>query len=84
MLEWKEMEQPEIIKSPILLASVELRRDSVNDPFELWPGDEEIVINAALAVKLGDDFGIGVSAASTGDFRHKHCASYRLSKVVLE
>ena len=72
------MEQPEIIKSPILLAPVELRR------FELWPGDEEIVINAALAVKLGDDFRIGVSSASTGDFRHKYGASYRLSRVVLE
>lgn len=74
------MEQHEIIKSPILLAPVELRR--VNDPFELWLGDEEIIINAVLAVKLGDDFRIGVSAATTGDFRQK--LSYRLSRVVLE
>jgi very-short-patch-repair endonuclease len=58
MLEWKEVEQTETIKSPILLVPVELRRDSVNDPFELWPVDEEIVINPALAVKLGDDFKI--------------------------
>ena len=41
-------------------------------------------MNAAMAVKLGDDFRIGVSAASNGDFRHKHGASYRLSRVVLE
>ncbi|HET9179660.1 MAG TPA: DUF3320 domain-containing protein [Terriglobia bacterium] len=57
-LEWKEIEQSEIIKSPILLVPVELRRDSVNDPFELWPADEEIVVNPALAVKLSDDFKI--------------------------
>ena len=58
MLEWKEVEQSEIIKSPILLVPVELKRESVNDPFELHPVDEEIVINPALAVKLSDDFKI--------------------------
>ena len=57
-LEWKEIEQSEIIKSPILLVPVELKRESVNDPFQLCPVDEEIVINPALAVKLGDDFKI--------------------------
>lgn len=57
-LEWQEIEQSEIIKSPILLVPVELKRDSVNDPFQLCPVDEEIVINPALAVKLGDDFKI--------------------------
>jgi hypothetical protein len=56
LLEWKEVEQSEIIKSPILLVPVELKRESVNDPFQLHPVDEEIVINPALAVKLGDDF----------------------------
>lgn len=56
MLEWKEVEQSEVIKSPILLVPVELKRDSVNDPFELHPVDEEIIPNPALAVKLGDDF----------------------------
>jgi len=55
-LKWKEVEQSEIIKSPILLVPVELKRDSVNDPFQLCPVDEEIVLNPALAVKLGDDF----------------------------
>ncbi len=48
----------EIINSPILLVPVELRRDSVNDPFQLCPVDEEIVINPALAVKLGEDFNV--------------------------
>jgi hypothetical protein len=57
-LEWKEIEQDEIIKSPILLVPVELKRESVNDPFQLCPVDEEILINPALAVKLGDDFKI--------------------------
>jgi very-short-patch-repair endonuclease len=58
ILEWREIEQSEIIKSPILLVPVELKRESVNDPFQLCPVDEEIVINPALAVKLGDDFKI--------------------------
>jgi hypothetical protein len=58
VLEWKEVEQSEIIKSPILLVPVELKRESVNDPFQLHPVDEDIVINPALAVKLGDDFKI--------------------------
>ena len=58
VLEWKEVEQSEIIKSPILLVPVELKRESVNDPFQLHPVEEEIVINPALAVKLGDDFKI--------------------------
>jgi len=56
VLEWKEVEQSEIVKSPILLVPVELRRESVNDPFRLCPVDEEIVVNPALIVKLGDDF----------------------------
>ena len=56
MLEWKEVEESEIIRSPILLVPVELKRDSVNDPFRLCPVDEEIVINPALAVKMADDF----------------------------
>ncbi len=57
-LKWKEVEQSEIIKSPILLVPVQLIRDSVNDPFQLCPVDEEIVINPALAVKLSDDFNV--------------------------
>lgn len=58
ILKWKEVEQSEIIKSPVVLVPVELVRDSVNDPFQLCPVDEEIVINPALAVKLCDDFNI--------------------------
>jgi very-short-patch-repair endonuclease/DNA polymerase III delta prime subunit len=58
MLEWKEVDQSEIIKSPILLVPTELRRESVNDPFVLCPVDEESVVNPSLAVKLGDDFKI--------------------------
>jgi very-short-patch-repair endonuclease len=60
VLEWKEVEESEIVKSPILLVPVELRRESVNDPFQLFPVDEEIIINPALVVKLGDDFRIEI------------------------
>lgn len=38
----------------------ELKRESVNDPFQLFPVDEEIIINPALVVKLGDDFKIEI------------------------
>ncbi len=62
VLEWKEVEQSEIVRSPILLVPVELKRDSINDPFELCPADEEIVINPALAVKLADDFKVQLPA----------------------
>ena len=58
MLEWQEIEQSEIIRSPILQVPVELKRDSINDPFRLCPVEEDIVINPALAVKLGGDFNI--------------------------
>ena len=60
ILEWKEIEESEIIRSPILLVPVELKRESVNDPFQLCPVDEDIVVNPALAVKLADDFKIEV------------------------
>jgi hypothetical protein len=60
VLEWKEVEESEIVKSPILLVPVELRRESVNDPFQLFPVDEEIIINPALGVKLGDDFRVEI------------------------
>ncbi len=60
ILEWKEVGESELIRSPILLVPVELKRESVNDPFQLCPVDEDIVVNPALAVKLADDFKIEV------------------------
>lgn len=58
ILEWQEVEQSESVRSPLLLVPVELKRKSVLDPYEIWPTDEEIVINPALEVKLHNDFRI--------------------------
>src|SRR3990172_4860024 len=52
ILNWREVEQSEIVRSPILMVPVELKRESINDPFQLCPVDEEIVLNPALEVKL--------------------------------
>lgn len=58
MLVWKEENAEESLRSPLLLFSVELKRESAHHPFELFPADEELVINPALAVKLRRDFNI--------------------------
>lgn len=56
ILKWQEVEQNESVRSPLLLVPVEIKRKSVLDPYEIWPTDEEIVINPALEVKLQNDF----------------------------
>jgi len=58
ILQWQEVEQNESVRSPLLLVPVEIKRKSVLDPYEIWPTDEEIVINPALEVKLHNDFRI--------------------------
>ena len=60
ILEWQEVEQSELVRSPLLLVPVELKRKSVIDPYEIWPTDEEIVINPALEVKLHNDFRLNI------------------------
>jgi len=56
MLAWKD--NTEKILSPLILFPVELSRGSARDPFELSTCEEDPVLNPALAVKLGRDFGI--------------------------
>lgn len=58
MLKWKEEGTEEYWQSPLLLFPVELRRQSAHHPFELFPVDEDLVINPALAVKLRREFNI--------------------------
>lgn len=58
MLVWKEENAEEALRSPLLLFPVELKRESAHHPFELFPADEDLVINPALAVKLRRDFNI--------------------------
>jgi len=47
LLEWKEVEQSEVVKSPILLVPAELRRESVNDPFQLCAVDRAASVSPA-------------------------------------
>ncbi|MDU4959072.1 MAG: DUF3320 domain-containing protein [Sporomusaceae bacterium] len=58
MLVWKEENATESLRSPLLLFPVELKRESAHHPFELFPADEDLVINPALAVKLRREFNI--------------------------
>lgn len=79
ILEWREVEQSEVVRSPILLVPAELKRDSVNDPFELRAADEEIVINPALEVRLRKDFRLDLPPLAE-DWEESNLDSY-LSKI---
>lgn len=58
MLVWKEVENSEEIRSPLILVPIELDRESVREPFKISvpPVEEEVVLNPALQVKLQNDF----------------------------
>lgn len=58
MLNWEDPEMREAVRSPLLMVPVELARSSRNDPWELSPCDEEIVLNPVIVVKLQRDFGV--------------------------
>jgi len=60
-LEWTEVEYSnEIIKSPLLLVPVELKRESILSPYTLSFFDDDIVINPTLCYKLDNDFGVKI------------------------
>lgn len=58
MLNWREAGSGEMIRSPILLVPVELRRDNPRSPYriEVPPVEEEVVLNPALTLKLRYDY----------------------------
>jgi very-short-patch-repair endonuclease len=60
LLEWTSREQSasrgEPLCSPLVLAPVELRRESALDPYRLFPIDEEVVLNPTLAFLLERDY----------------------------
>lgn len=58
MLEWRETESDEALRSPLVLVPAELARESAQEPFELRPVEEDAVLNPALDVKLRNDFRI--------------------------
>jgi very-short-patch-repair endonuclease len=58
VLEWRETENNEPVRSPLVLVPAELVRESAQEPFELRPVEEDAVLNPALDVKLRNDFRI--------------------------
>ena len=58
MLNWREAESGEAVRSPLLLVPIELRRDTPRSPYriEVPPVEEEVVLNPALALKLRYDY----------------------------
>ncbi|MCC5878077.1 MAG: DUF4011 domain-containing protein [Candidatus Sumerlaeia bacterium] len=68
MLEWRETDDGDIQRSPLLLFPVVLVRDSINDPFILMPaGEEEISINPALQRKMENDFNLAIPELPSAD-----------------
>lgn len=60
VLEWRETEtSEEIIRSPLVLVPVHLRRDGISSPYQLQRLDnEDVTINPTLREKLHRDFGM--------------------------
>nr|WP_312578616.1 DUF4011 domain-containing protein [Sedimentibacter sp.] len=59
MLKWKESSNSDvIISSPIILVPVNLKIESINEPYILSLHDDEIVLNPSLSYKLENDFGV--------------------------
>jgi len=56
MLQWKEIERGDTVRSPLILIPVELKRRSATAPFELNPVEEDAILNPALRVRLWKDF----------------------------
>lgn len=63
MLHWIEPDTQEAADSPLVLIPVELSRENPREPYELRRADEDIVLNPALEVKLGE-FGIKLPSFS--------------------
>lgn len=59
-LNWVDSETRETVHSPLILVPLELVKESVRKPFEVFvpPVEEEAVVNPALQVKLKTDFKI--------------------------
>ena len=58
MLKWKEIDNSEIISSPIILVPARLKIETINEPYILNLLDDEIILNPSLCFKFENDFGI--------------------------
>jgi very-short-patch-repair endonuclease len=64
-LVWVDSETKETVNSPLVLVPLELARETIRKPFEVFvpPVEDEAVVNPALQVKLKTEFKIDLPAA---------------------
>lgn len=61
-LEWTESQSSDRkLRSPLVLAPVELIRETVTNPYKVSLLDEDVVLNPTLMQKMQSDFGIALS-----------------------
>lgn len=58
MLKWREYDNPEIITSPIVLVPVNIKIESINQPYTINIISDGVILNPSLSYKLNNDFGI--------------------------
>jgi hypothetical protein len=75
LLEWREDESSEALRSPLVLVPVALARASVREPFTLGPVHEEPVVNPALRARLLQDFDFRLPAPPE-DWEEKSLTDY--------
>ncbi|MGD6933672.1 MAG: DUF3320 domain-containing protein [Candidatus Bathyarchaeia archaeon] len=64
-LNWVDSETKENVHSPLVLVPLELTRETIRKPFEVYvpPVEDEAIVNPALQVKLKTEFKIDLPAA---------------------
>lgn len=82
-LNWSEVEySKELIKSPLLLVPVELKKESILSPYALSLYEDDIIINPTLCYKLESDFGVKLDYdIDSDDFDLIHFFRYVSKKV---
>jgi very-short-patch-repair endonuclease len=58
MLSWREGEEGEFDKTPLVLCPVKLTKETASEPYKLSWAEEDIVVNPALITKLQQSFNI--------------------------
>lgn len=57
-LHWVDPDSKESVRTPILLIPISLERSGVREPARVRMADEDPLLNPALVVKMGSDFGL--------------------------
>jgi very-short-patch-repair endonuclease len=76
VLEWRDQDNTESFRSPLVLLPVELVRSSLREPFKLQPIEEDPILNPALVARLKQDFDFALPAAPE-DWEEKDVAGYQ-------